>query len=31
MSLMAILEKLKHLAKIEGCTFNFINIQGSVT
>ena len=27
MSLMAILEKLKHLVKIEGCTFNFINIQ----
>ena len=24
---MAILEKLKHLVKIEGCTFNFINIQ----
>ncbi|MDD5187221.1 MAG: hypothetical protein PHF57_03330 [Methanoregula sp.] len=27
MSLSAILSKLKHLAKIEGCTFNFINIQ----
>ena len=24
---MAILEKLKHLVKIKGCTFNFINIQ----
>jgi len=24
---MAILEKLKHLVKLEGCTFNFINIQ----
>ena len=24
---MAILEKLKHLIKLEGCTFNFINIE----